>query len=138
MRSYKAFFLFLALIVLGQALKTSPGPRHAPGSPVVVSADLSCAHEDYLLQRHYTSQEKLRAVLTYLRLVRPLHKTQKDPEAVAGERYCIRLHFSSGPDKVYLQHSHRFLSADRDSWLTLRSPQAKRLHDLMTALPSDP
>lgn len=108
-----------------------------PRCAVVTEVNVECRYEDYLLQRAYSTEEKITAVLTYLRLLSPKQLHGTDPEQIAGERYVIRLHFSSGPDKVYYQHSNRFLSAQRSPWQAISPTKADRLHDLMLHFPSD-
>lgn len=104
---------------------------------VVTGVDVECRYENYILQRSYRSEEKINAVLTYLRLLAPKPLSGADPEQIVGERYVIRLHFSSGPDQVYYQHSNRFLSAQRAPWQAVSPTKADKLHDLMLHFASD-
>lgn len=129
-----SFLLLFSLWLSGCQGRQAAAPARCA---VVTGVDVECRYEDYVLQRVYSTEEKINAVLTYLRLLSPKQLSGEDPEQIAGERYVIRLHFSSGPDQIYYQHSNRFLSARRSPWQAVSPTKAGKLHDLMLHFPSD-
>lgn len=127
--------IFLICLVSVLVAPRSAGKK--PACAVVTRAELSCTYNEHQLERLYTSQEKLGAVLTYLRLLDPMPAQDTDPEMLAGERYRILLTLSDGSQRLYLQHSYRYLSADRNPWQAIDDTYSRDLYTLMEKLPSD-
>lgn len=104
---------------------------------LVVRVDVAGQKEDERLDLTYTHQEKMEAILNYLRLIRQQGPASGDPEQFSGEFYTITLHFSDGHKQIYRQHANRFLSTDAKPWRNIDPEHAEFLYPLLKAMPSD-
>lgn len=105
---------------------------------VVTQVDISCQTEHALIQRHYTSPDKMEYVLLYLRLLKPMGKPDTDPETVNRDVYAITVKLSDGTQRLYKQKAHRYFSRDARGWEMIDPAQASGLYRLIEKIPSDP
>ena len=127
-------FCFCAFIISGCSKNDTPAN---PLCRVVTRVDISCQHENILIQRHYTQNEKMESVLLYLRLLKPLGKPQTDPDSIDAEIFEITVHLSDGKQRIYRQKAHRYFSQQTRPWETIDPQQASMLYSIMRHLPSD-
>lgn len=104
---------------------------------LVVRVDVVGNTGSSILEKTYTHQEKMEAILNYLRLIKQRGPADSDPEQFAGESYTITLHLSDGSKQIYRQHANRFLSKDAQPWRNIDPEHAGFLYPLLQAMPSD-
>ena len=104
---------------------------------IVVRVDVVDNTGNNMPQKTYTHQEKMEAILNYLRLIKQRGPADSDPEQFVGESYTITLHLSDGSKQVYRQHANRFLSKDSQPWRNIDPEHAGYLYPLLLAMPSD-
>ena len=106
-----------------------------PACRVVTGVQVEFQHNGRLLRRHYTKTENVQAMLNYLRILKPYGPVI--PKAGSGDGCRITLHFSHGPDSVYLQQGQRYLQKDGGDWEHIDPSRASLLYPLLLLLPSD-
>ena len=124
---FAAFFLF------GCQKQDQPRPR----CRVVTQIDIVCQDQEQTVQRHYTDEEKMRAVLLYLRLLRVGRPAEIDPDTITADVYQITVHLSDGTQKVYSLKDHRFFKKETGGWLSIPPQQAADLYRLIWFYDSD-
>ena len=124
-------FLMIFCLFLWGCKTQEPPPAHR----VVTGVQVEYRQGDQLLERTYTRPENVRAVLNYLRILNPHGPVI--PEEGNGNGCRITLHYSSGPDTVYLQNSNAYLSRNHGQWATIDEKRAPLLYPLLLLLPSD-
>ena len=129
-------FLLLVGLLCGCTPKKKPAQKPAV-SRVVTQVDVTCKKEQTALRWHYTDQEKMEAVLLYLRPLDRGGSAQVDPQRVEGDHYEILLHYSDGGSRVYYQHADRYLSDNYKPWQQIDPNPAKDLFPLLQSMPSD-
>ena len=127
------FICFLAFLLPGCGKAADQGPVYR----FVTGVDISFQHEDSLLTRHYTENEKVESVLMYLRLLKPLAKLDGFSELSGEDIYRITVHLSDGVDQHYYQAQHRYLIRPDNSWSLIDPGQASELYRLMRHYSSD-
>ena len=134
--------ILLIVLLCVAVLFTGCVRRHTLKDPeaylrLVVRVDVDGQAANEQLDLTYTHQEKMEAILNYLRLIPQKGPAQGDPEQFAGDSYTITLHFSDGHKQIYRQHADRFLSTDAQPWRNIDSERAALLYPLLKAMPSD-
>jgi len=102
---------------------------------VVTGVQVDYKRQDGTIHREYTSPASMQSVLTYLRILKPYGPVI--PEGNADTECRITLHFSHGPDSVYLQQGQRYLQKDGGDWEHIDPSRASLLYPLLLLLPSD-
>ena len=102
----------------------------------VTHVDIITEHNRELIRRHYSTPEKMRPVLLYLRLLKPYGKPVEVDEA-AGDVYLISISLSDGTRHYYRQASHKYLSKENGPWKSIDPGQAAQLYNILRKLPSD-
>ena len=126
----KIFILTVCLLALGARPVSAAVDSH-----LAVRVDVLYAWEQGALLRQYTGQEKMGAVLNYLRLAQYAGMPEGDPLRQKGDTCRIRVHLATGGMHQYLLHAGQFLCRDGGTWevVELQDP----LLPLLRALPSD-
>jgi len=106
-----------------------------PACRVVTGVQVEFQHNGRLLRRHYTKTENVQAMLNYLRILKPYGPVI--PKAGSGDGCRITLHFSHGPDTVYLQQDTSYLCCDGGQWKTIDGNRATLLYPMLLLMPSD-
>ncbi|MBQ3146731.1 MAG: hypothetical protein IJB91_03270 [Oscillospiraceae bacterium] len=88
-------------------------------------------------QLHYTEDEKMQLILTYLRLLKPYGQPPEDPETADGTLFEISLHYADGGSSVYQQKADRYLKSGEKPWLCIPSQKAMELSTLLGYLEED-
>lgn len=122
-------FLILAVLVTGCSKPAEPITR------VVTGVQVEYARQGETLLRTYSKPASVQSVLTYLRILRPFGPII--PTEVFDSTCRITLHYSHGPDSVYLQQGNRYLRRDGGDWQTIDDSRANLLYPLLLLLPSD-
>lgn len=134
MRKFSKVFLmfyFCAVMMCGCNRKnTNPVYR------AVTQIDIVTEYEDRLLHRHYTSPEKMRPVLLYLRLLKPYGQPVQMPENT-DDVYLISIALSDGQRHYYRQASHKYLSIENGPFKSIDPGQAANLYTILREFPSD-
>lgn len=135
-RSLVALFLAVCLLILPLAGCTPPLPE--PTAYRVVSQIHVQYQNGSLHQRwHLHSDEKMEAVLTYLRLLDPYGTPKEDPETAPGSDIYIALVYSDGTQKLYHQRAERYLQVGHGPWKCIDTDAALQLRALLGMLTSD-
>lgn len=136
----KKLFFFFTVFILSAVIISDSASKHTPPAltRVVTHIDIVSQQENVTVARHYNDQNKMKSVLLYLRLLRPLYTPEEDPDTINGDVYEITLHYSDGQEKTYRQKAHRYISMDRRPWQTVDPDHAAGLYKLMQHYPSDP
>ena len=134
----KGLIKFLSAFLLVGFLFGCQGQKAPrPLCRVVTRIDIVCQSESEPLQRRYTDEEKMRAVLLYLRLLRVGRPPEEDPDTVTGDVYKITVTLSDGVQRFYTLKDHRFFQKGTNGWLSIPPTQAADLYRLMWFYDSD-
>ena len=106
-------------------------------SRVVTDITVTCSNGPVTFQRHYTSSEKMRAILNYLRWIDPYGIPKEDPEQIEGSLFHIVMRFSDGSEKVYLQKADRYMQIDGANWMAIDPQKALTLSQMVGEMKSD-
>ncbi len=123
-----AILLIFAIFLSGYT-KKPPVCRVVTGIEVVYTEGADT------ITRTYTKDRSIRSVLTYLRMLRPYGPTV--PQEAEDTACRITLHYSYGPDSLYLQRGSRYLQKKDGPWRRIDSGRAALLRPLLLLLPSD-
>ena len=105
---------------------------------VVTEITISCHTGTQLIERHYTSQDKMRSVLLYIRSVDSPFSAQEEPGEGEGERVSITTVSADRTIKTYNQHGLRFFREGEGKWKLIDPEKGANLWLLIKLLPSDP
>ena len=122
-------FILLAVLLTGCSKKEVPVTRVVTG--VQVEYD---GHGETIF-RTYSRPSSVQSVLTYLRILRPFGPTI--PEGEFDSTCQITLHYSHGPDSVYLQQGNKYICRDGGEWQNIDNSRANLIYPLLLLLPSD-
>ncbi len=87
------------------------------------------------LIRQYTQQDKMVAILNFLRLCKFDGMPTDNPENHTGSSCRILLTLAGGGSRTYYLHAERYLSKDAHPWEKVKPPDS--LLKLLLMLPSD-
>ena len=102
---------------------------------VVTGVEVLYRQQGQTVSRTYTRQESMGSVMNYLRMLNP--KGPVYPEGSDSVNCQITLHYSHGPDKVFLQQGNDYLQQDEGEWQQINRSQAQLIYPLLLLLPSD-
>ena len=88
-------------------------------------------------QRLYSSPDKMRRILNYLRLLEPFPPEQPSGDMPQQELYRITLYQSDGSSQTYLQMGDRFIQQESQPWQAIDPDQGGKLPSLLHAIPGD-
>lgn len=127
----KRIVLILTFLFLfsGCARKSEPECR------VVTSVQVQYQKPGDTITRTYTRTESIQSILTYLRILHPHGPVI--PETASESMYQITLHYSHGPDSIFLQQGNAYLRRDNGNWESIDNNSAPLLYPLLLLLPSD-
>lgn len=113
------------------------GREVQPLGRAVTQVEVTCRLPGQTLTRTYTKENKMRAVLTYLRLLEPGGYAPLDPETTRSESSVITVTLSDGSRRVYQQTGSEYLRKDHHPWQRIRGISPKRLYLLVHAIEAD-
>lgn len=132
----RRFFILLAVLLLaGCSYTAPPGENHSPR--VVTAVEVTASAEGELFQYRYTGEEKIRAVLHYLRRANPDRSIPITPETFRTDAYRITLYLSDGTKSVYHQLYSNFLQKENGRWHSIDPAHGSALARLLRELPPD-
>ena len=134
----KKFFLFIILFCFPSLLFAGCKSQTPPPYNLATGICITCQHKDILIRRNYTSQEKMKAVLTYLRVIKPRRLAQTDPVSLNKDIYKIQVQLSDGNTHIYQQTAHRYFKGHGRPWMHIPAEDAKGLYDILSRYESDP
>lgn len=129
-------FLMLGICLLSGCRQTAP-EQTQPKLRTVTRVQISYTLGKTALQRTYTTDGKIEAVLMYLRLLKEEGRTQIDPERLDGSSSVITLEYSDGKKNVYYQRCEQYLSRNGHPWQKIDQRQGRWLRPLLESIPSD-
>ena len=134
----RQFFTILILSICLLCGCRQPQPAQtAPNLQIVKRVSASYALGKLRLQRSYIQDEKIRAVLMYLRLLKQEGATRVDPERLDGSSGEITVEYADGRRNVYYLRSDSFLSYNGHKWQRIDPKQGKWLRPMLESMPSD-
>lgn len=134
----RKFLLFLCVFFTAISISACSGNyAKKPLFRAVTNVDISCQHRDTTIHRHYTNNEKMQAVLIYIRLADNIRVPDNNPEKAKGDIYEIRVQLSDGQQHIYKQKDHRYFYQHTKGWRTLDPEHAAKLYGLLRQYPSD-
>ena len=128
------------IISLTIFLSLFSGCQESPPQPVghaVTQIEVTCHLPGKTLKRIYTREDKMRAVLTYLRLLEPGGYASVDPQTMRTESSLITVTLSDGSFHTYRQAGTFFLQKDQKPWQRIRGISPHRLYLLVHAIEAD-
>lgn len=127
--------IFLILIVA--VLLTGCQSRSKPLCRFVTQIDITCTQDGTVLQRRYTDNDKMQAVLLYLRLLRTDIPYFDLPDTTPPTEFQIIVSLSDGAQRVYSQKDYRLFKNDQSGWMGILPEQAMELYRLVYFFESD-
>ena len=127
------FSLTLCLSLLGGCQdRLSPSLGRA-----VTQVEVTYRRPGQTLTRIYEKEEKMRAVLTYLRLLEPRGYAPVDPDTTRTDNSTIVVTLSDGSQRIYQQAGAEFLRKDHRPWQRVQGAHPRRLYLLVYAIETD-
>ena len=108
-----------------------------PPGRVVVQIRVLYQNGQLQTYREYSSTEKMRAILNYLRWIDPYGTPKEDPETVEGSLFRIEMVFSDDSRKVYLQKADRYMLVEGHDWKYIDPKNAMTLGTMLGKMESD-
>ncbi len=105
---------------------------------VVTEITITCQSDGVLIERRYTSQEKMRAVLMYIRSVSSPFDAPEEPDGTEGHRVQITTVSADKTVKHYYQQGQRYFQKGEGKWRTIDPEKGENLWRIIKLLPSDP
>lgn len=128
--------IFAALMLLSGCTRPEANTNSSP-MRTVTQVTVSYEQDPFYVVREYTSGEKVRMVLNYLRQLRPYGSPQENPEAVSGSLIRIVLSFSDGQQEVCEQRSDRYFKKNDEAWMYVDPQKAQQISMIMGQYESD-
>ncbi len=125
----------IGILLILVALLVGCSKQDAPITRVVTGVQVEYDRNGETISRTYSKPSSVQSVLTYLRILRPFGPAVPKGEYESTCR--ITLHYSHGPDSVYLQQGNKYLRRDGGDWQTIDDTRANLLYPLLLLLPSD-
>ena len=126
-------FLCLAVLMAGCNKMDTTVQRN-----VVTQITITCQTGTEITQRHYTSQDKMRSVMLYIRSVATPFTAPQEPQEGEGEHFSITTVRADKTVKTYYQQGQRYFREGDGSWKTIDPEKGANLRLLVKLLPSDP
>ena len=130
----RILILLLFITLLSGCGKTVP----KPDTPSVVTlVEVSALQNGKVVHYRYTQDDKMQAILSYLRSLRPGVYVPIEAETFRSDAYRISLTLSDGRIKIYHQLYDEFMQKDNGPWQRIDSARASSLPQLLKLIPSD-
>ena len=128
-------WILVGVVTLG-LLGCHMGKVPAVQGNVITEIHITCQTEEGLVQRHYTSQEKMRSVLLYIRSVSSPFSADSVPQE--GKQVQITTVSADQTTKHYYQLGQRYFQEGDGGWKLIEPEKGANLWRLIKLLPSDP
>ena len=136
MKKWLLGVLVAAMCVLLLACKTKQ--NDTVQSSVVTRIDITCESAGEIIQRSYTSPDKMRLVLLYIRSVRSPFASLPEPEGQSLRKISITTISANNTTKCYRQHGDRYFQENAGGWQAIDPEKGGILWELIQSIPSDP
>lgn len=138
----RSFFRYWAValsaaVMLSDCASRTPQPEPAPLCRVVTDISVMAVTEEAITSFHYTSPDKMEAVLNYLRLTHPRQSQDIAPETFRANIYTVTLSLSDGHTVTYRQISESYLQRDFGPWQPIRPSGGWSMEAILAHFPSD-
>ena len=110
-------------------------PARVPVCRFVTQAEVTFQHGAYSQRHTDVKEDKIRAVLNYLRTTEPYGKADTVPQS--DDSYHIILRFSDGTTGIYRQSGYMLFSKNDEPWQKIDSTHAQLLYPLFHLLSTD-
>ncbi len=87
--------------------------------------------------RYYSSPEKMRQILYYIRGLEPMFDTAASPAGHCGRMVCIQMICADGSSKWYRQKDDQYFQSGSGSWKRMAGGKGGQLWQLLLRLPND-
>lgn len=128
--------VILSILLLLAGCRSTPEPTEA-ACRIVTQISVTYDNGPIHLRREYSSTEKMRAILHYLRWIDPYGTPSEDPEMAQGSTFRIVVLCANGSEKIYLQKADRFMQIDGAPWQTIDPERAITLSQMVAEMESD-
>lgn len=133
MKKWRILFFLLALALLFTGCRPSPKAQ----CRYTTRVEITCDYEGGTIRRSYTQEDKMGAVLLYLRLLKKEGPPDIDPNTLPSEVFQITVFLSDGSSRSYTQYGHRYIKDGLSGWRRIPADQAINLHRLFAHFDSD-
>ncbi len=134
----KRFFSLLCIVFLLSGCLTGCQRNRTPSlCRIATRVEVSCRHKDLQFQRNYTKNEKMQAVLTYIRLLKPRGNPDPSEEYIDAEHFQITVFLSDGTTHIYQQAGHRYFKSHNQPWKAISPEIATGLYVILAQYKSD-
>ena len=106
-------------------------------SSVVTRIDITCENGSEVFRRSYTSPDKMRLVLLYIRSVSSPFASLPEPEDEGQRKIRITTTSANNITKVYRQHGEQFFQEGSGGWQRIDPEKGSILWELIQSLPGD-
>ena len=106
-------------------------------SSVVTRIDIVCQHGDEVTTRSYTSPEKMRLILLYIRSVSSPFASLPEPEDSTVKKINITTTSANHITKIYRQHGEQYFQEGNGGWQKIDPQTGSILWELIMAIPGD-
>lgn len=128
--------LLIAILFLSGCTHYAPPYENHPVR-VVTAIDVTTTQQGEIYRFRYSSNEKMEAILKYLRSLEPDQFTPIEPDSFRTDAYEIILTLSDGSKTVYHQIYDEYLKKDNGRWQAINRAKGASLPQLLAGLPSD-
>ena len=111
--------------------------KHEPLAVVVERVEVTSQHGAETLERTYTKSVKMKAILNYLRWLRPQFGADCDPEQIPGDEYIITVTLSDGEQEIYQQKTNGYLRKNEGRWENIDPEKGIMLYEIISQMGSD-
>lgn len=105
---------------------------------LVTQITITCNTDDGQIQRYYTSQDKMRSVLLYIRSVKTPFDAQQQPQEGEGVQVKIVTVTADQTVKTYWQQGLHYFREGEENWRAIDPEKGANLWMIIKLLPSDP
>jgi len=111
--------------------------KKEPLAVVVEKIEVVSHRGNETLERTYTKSVKMKAILNYLRWLRPRFGADCDPEKIPGDAYTITVTLSDGEEEIYEQKTNGYLRKDEGRWENIDPEKGIMLYEIISNMGSD-
>jgi hypothetical protein len=111
--------------------------KQEPLAVVVERVEVTSQHGAETLERTYTKSVKMKAILNYLRWLRPQFGADCDPEQIPGDEYIITVTLSDGEQEIYQQKTNGYLRKNEGRWENIDPEKGIMLYEIISQMGSD-
>ncbi len=129
--------LGLTAVLFSGCRQQTPPPVSPTIYRAVTSVSVTYENGPIRAQRRYTSDQKMKRIMTYLRLIDPYGDPEEDPETAGGSEIRILLSYTDGSEKTYRQIGNRYLMEDGGVWQKIDPAKAEELGQILGQMESD-